>query len=213
MPASRLTGRRSTPTSPQCAAAGTLSTICRSCLTGLRQAWHRPTGLRPIFFRTSPLLANRVGSASSSSRPGGVCCLGAGQPGRLPCLSAEIRFRPRSPPGLPLCRSLDRQRAILSPVLAISVVLAVLRGGCRRRHRRDDRHCTVLGAHKSAAAVLKLRLLRAVLLSATELLPSRVLCAADLLLRTTPSRPGSRRWDWLIKSIRQALPILLLSRQ
>ena len=97
-----------------------------------------------------------------------------------------------------LSAALDRQRAILPAVLAVSVVLAVLRGGCRRRHRCDDRHRAILGAYRRPAALLLLRLSRAALLSATELLSARVLRAAGILLRATPSQPGSQRWDWLI---------------
>jgi hypothetical protein len=53
-------------------------------------------------------------------------------------------------------------------LLAVSAVLAVLRGGCRRRHRRDDRHRAGPGAHGGAALLLRAGILRtAVLLWAT----------------------------------------------
>jgi len=57
-------------------------------------------------------------------------------------------------------------------LLAVSTVLAVLRGGRRRRHRRDDRHRAVPRNHGRATLLLR----------------------AAVLLRATLSPPASRCW-------------------
>src|SRR6516165_4431714 len=59
----------------------------------------------------------------------------------------------------------------LSSVLAVSTILAILRGGCGRRHRRDDRHRAFPGADRGAALLLH----------------------AAVLLRATLTRPAWRR--------------------
>jgi hypothetical protein len=196
MPAPRLTSRRSTPTSPR-RGAGTPSTICRSASQDYQQARHRPAGLRRISSAVARSCRNEYARLLPLPALAAVAALAGSSLGDSHAYPPKYDFG-RVRPRACLSDALDRQRAILFPVLAISVVLAVLRGGCRGRHRRDDRHRTVLGAHRSAAALLLLRLLRAALLSAIELLPARVLFAADLLLWATPSRAGSRRWHRLI---------------
>jgi hypothetical protein len=87
------------------------------------------------------------------------------------------------------CRfaALDREGAILRPMLAISAGLAVLRGGCNCRHRRDDRDRTVLGLIRGAT----LRVLSAAQLPHAELLCPSVLRAADGYLTANHARGTS----------------------
>jgi len=99
------------------------------------------------------------------------------------------------------CRSAarDREGAILPPLLAVSPVLAVLPGGRRPRHRRDDRRRAVRGAD---GAALLLRLLRAALLP-TAVLHAGILRAAELLraalnLAMPIQNCGIRRSDKLL---------------
>jgi hypothetical protein len=91
------------------------------------------------------------------------------------CNFGSIRRRARH------SAALGRQCAILSPLLAVSTVLAVLRGRRRGRYRRDDCHRAAPGACRGAA------LLRA------TLLPTATLLRAAELLRATLSPLISRR--------------------
>src|SRR5215472_6868290 len=59
----------------------------------------------------------------------------------------------------------------LSSLLAVSTVLAILRGGCGCRHRRNDRRRADPGVHRGAALLLR----------------------ATVLLRATLRPPVSRR--------------------
>jgi hypothetical protein len=69
----------------------------------------------------------------------------------------------------------------LSPMLAVSIVLAILCGGRRRRHRRDDRHRAGRGAHRGAALLLRAAVLR------TALSPPAA-------RRSHSGRRGAQRW-------------------
>ena len=84
------------------------------------------------------------------------------------CDLCRIRYR--------ACRFANpgRPGAILSALFAISAVLAVLCGGCPRRHRRDDRNCAVLGPHGNTTLLLRLlwTALQSVLSAAGASLPA-----------------------------------------
>jgi len=82
---------------------------------------------------------------------------------------------------------LGRQGAIFSSsLLAVPAVLAVLRRGGRRWHRRDDRHRAGLGDNRGTA--LLLRVLLAALFPAAGLFSTRILRAPKLLPATLSPR-------------------------
>ena len=61
-------------------------------------------------------------------------------------------------------------------LLAVPTVLAVLRGGRGRRHRRDDRHRPGPGADGGAALLLRAGILRAAVLLRATLSPPATRC-------------------------------------
>ena len=61
-------------------------------------------------------------------------------------------------------------------LLAVPTVLAVLRGGRGRRHRRDDRHRPGPGADGGAALLLRAGILRAAVLLRAPLSPPATRC-------------------------------------
>ena len=77
---------------------------------------------------------------------------------------------------LPLSVARATLSAILPALLVASPDLALLRRGCRRRPRRDD--CDPASSSAYRSATLLLRLLRAALLPATALLPTKILSAS-----------------------------------
>jgi hypothetical protein len=149
------------------------------------------------FFGPNPLPQDRVGFFSFARRTT-FAGLGAQGPSQEPLrVSAQSRFRQRSPSASPLCRSRPPRRnpiprntipAILPGLLAVSTGMAVLRGGRRARYRRNNRHHADPAAHGGAA----LRLLRAALPTA-DLLRAAILRSAEFF-RATLSPPVSRRW-------------------
>ena len=97
--------------------------------------------------------------------------------------------------------------SLSSPVLAVSAVLAVLRGGRRNRYRRVGRRRAVRGAD---GAALLLRLLRAALLPAAALLRAGIPGAAELLraaLRIAPAGSRVRITSRMVGRVRSAMPV------
>jgi hypothetical protein len=75
-------------------------------------------------------------------------------------------------------------------LLAVPTVLAVLRGGRGRRHRRDDRHRPGPGADGGAALLLRAGILRAAVLLRATLSPPATRCPP----RPATAPPQLRSW-------------------
>src|SRR5271166_1441627 len=120
------------------------------------------------FSGASPLPQDRVGFSPSrvgQHSPVLARRVQAGRPHAYPpnCDFGNVRRRAR------YSAALGRQGARLSPLLAGSTVLAVIRGGRRNRYRHDTRHCAAPSAHGAAARLPTAGLLRAGILRAAEL--------------------------------------------